>query len=646
MANNKPHGKHARVETLTNELFEKDIEEEIEESSSEVVEQQEEEQATASDTTDESGETAEDVHEADETSPAEASDDSSEEGASTQITESDDTSTEHSETDNTIDADETVALDAAGDMAEQATVAIDPIDPSNPFEVPAIGELADGPDLSGLDIPSIELGEDAAPGFVPGFDVPKNKSRKVGKIIGITLGSIVGVLAIAYVAVALVFSNWFLPNTTIGDMDISLKTSDEVAAMIDDVAAGYTLDVVGNGFSYRTDAKGVGLSADSNAIVKTIHEDLSGWMWPVLIMQPSHDEAGRFEITFKQALYQDGVKAAVEQYNETATPPTNATIQYDEASNSFKVKPEEMGTQLDTNAVLAAMAEAIGGLSPKVTLGEEQLLQPKIFSDDPKLKESAELASGMIKAKLTLNLAGQEVGTVSADELAQFVTMNEETYEVTLDQEALNAWVENLAASYNTVESERTYTREDGKVITVSGGVYGWEVDTEALRDAIIEGVKSGSSQTIDIPCSQEAAVYNGPGERDWGSRYIDVDLAEQYVRFFDNGSIIWEAPCISGKPDGVHDTNTGVYVINNKKSPEKLEGYENGVKIYTSYVTYWMPFVGNAIGLHDADWQPSFGGSMYANGYGSHGCVNLPPYAAAELFNIVEIGDVVVSHW
>ena len=221
MANNKPRGKHARVETLTNELFEKDTEEEIEESSSEVVEQQEEEQATSSDTTDESGETAEDVHEADETSPAEASDDSSEEGASTQITESDDTSTEHSETDNTIDADETVALDAAGDMAEQATVAIDPIDPSNPFEVPAIGELADGPNLSGLDVPSIELGEDAAPGFVPGFDVPKNKSRKVGKIIGITLGSIVGVLAIAYVAVALVFSNWFLPNTTIGDMDIS-----------------------------------------------------------------------------------------------------------------------------------------------------------------------------------------------------------------------------------------------------------------------------------------------------------------------------------------------------------------------------------------------------------------------------------------
>ncbi|MBO4352103.1 MAG: peptidoglycan binding domain-containing protein [Eggerthellaceae bacterium] len=502
-------------------------------------------------------------------------------------------------------------------------------------------------DLTGLEVSNISPDGEVPTGFVPEFDVPKNKSRKIGKIIGITLGSIVGMLAIVYVAGALVFSNWFLPNTTIGDMDISLKTSDEVADMIDDVAANYTLDVVGDGFSYRADADDLGLEVNSASIVRTMHEDLNSWMWPYLILQPNHDEAGRFEVTFKQALYQDGVKAAVETFNETATPPTNATITYDESSESFKVKPEEIGTQLDTNAVLGAMARAIGSLNPKVALGPDELLQPKIFSTDEKLVQSAELATGMIKAKLTLNLAGQEVGTVSADELAQFVVMNEENYEVTLDDAALDEWVTALADGYNTVGSERTYTREDGKVITVSGGVYGWEVDTEALRDAIIEGVKSGSSTTIDIPCSQEAAVYNGPGERDWGGRYIDVDLAEQYVRFYDwDGSVIWEAPCISGKPDGVHDTNTGVYVINAKRSPEKLEGYENGVKIYTSYVTYWMPFVGNAIGLHDADWQPSFGGSMYANGYGSHGCVNLPPYSAAELYGIVDVGDVVVSHW
>ena len=42
----------------------------------------------------------------------------------------------------------------------------------------------------------------------------------------------------------------------------------------------------------------------------------------------------------------------------------------------------------------------------------------------------------------------------------------------------------------------------------------------------------------------------------------------------------------------------------------------------YESTVQYWMPFVGNVIGMHDADWQPYFGGTRYQDGGGSHGCV------------------------
>ena len=63
------------------------------------------------------------------------------------------------------------------------------------------------------------------------------------------------------------------------------------------------------------------------------------------------------------------------------------------------------------------------------------------------------------------------------------------------------------------------------------------------------------------------------------------------------------------------------------------------------SHVTYWMPFVWNAVALHDATWRYSFGGDIYQTS-GSHGCVNLPYEKAEELFNICEVGDVVVVHW
>ena len=165
--------------------------------------------------------------------------------------------------------------------------------------------------------------------------------------------------------------------------------------------------------------------------------------------------------------------------------------------------------------------------------------------------------------------------------------------------------------------------------------------------DLVINGVKEGLVETVEIPNATSGDAYNGVGGRDWGNRYIDIDLAEQHVYFYDDsGALAWESDCISGIPDGTHDTSVGVFWMNAMQSPGKLTGYENGQKIYESTVQYWMPFDGNAIGLHDADWQPDFGGTMYKDGYGSHGCVNLPPAKAKELYSLIHSGDCVVSHW
>lgn len=60
------------------------------------------------------------------------------------------------------------------------------------------------------------------------------------------------------------------------------------------------------------------------------------------------------------------------------------------------------------------------------------------------------------------------------------------------------------------------------------------------------------------------------------------------------------------------------------------------------------MPFIGGAVGLHDADWQSSASFSN-PNAYtyvGSHGCVNLPPDKAGELYNLVKQGICVIVHW
>ena len=55
------------------------------------------------------------------------------------------------------------------------------------------------------------------------------------------------------------------------------------------------------------------------------------------------------------------------------------------------------------------------------------------------------------------------------------------------------------------------------------------------------------------------------------------------------------------------------------------------------------MPFNGN-IGLHDATWRKDFGGDIFLKD-GSHGCVNLPPEKAKEIFTTIEKGIPVIVY-
>ncbi len=522
--------------------------------------------------------------------------------------------------------------------------------PSDAGDSPAVasggyGAQADGFVAAGASGAG-ELSVDSS-GAVMVDGVVLHKKRRAGKVVGITFGVIIGLLLIAYIVGAVVFMGRFFPRTSIVGNDISLKTNDEVIALLDKSVADYTLSVAGTGFSYNTTGSDIGLEVDSKGVVDAMHADMPAWAWPYILFQDQHDESSMLTVTYKTSKYETDVTNAVNAFNETGVDPVDATIAYDDATKKFKVVDEVPGTKYDSKAVLAAMGDAISTLNPTVKLTSEELIQPKVFSTDERLVSSAELATGMVSAHVTLTLNGQPAMEIDGNNLSAFVHLDE-NMNVSFDEAALDQWITDLANGLNTVGSERTYTRPDGKVITISGGDYGWSSDAPALKDQLLNAVKTGQTTSFDVPCEQTAQVFTAIGQPDWGNRYIDVDLSEQYVRFYgDDGSIIWESACISGTPDGQHNTWPGVWYITNKESPSKLVGYlPSGQKEYETTVQYWMAFEGNGIGLHDATWQPGFGGDMYMYGYGSHGCVNLSYSAAEELYYLCEVGDVVIAHY
>ena len=84
--------------------------------------------------------------------------------------------------------------------------------------------------------------------------------------------------------------------------------------------------------------------------------------------------------------------------------------------------------------------------------------------------------------------------------------------------------------------------------------------------------------------------------------------------------------------------TPAGSYPLTYKQRDAVLKG-EN----YRTPVDYWMPFNGG-IGMHDAKWRSSFGGTIYKTG-GSHGCINLPHSVAKKIYENISAGMPVLCY-
>ena len=457
----------------------------------------------------------------------------------------------------------------------------------------------------------------------------------------------VGVVAAIYVAVAAFFMFHFYPNTTLGGADVSLASISAEESRIADEVDGYSIAISGDGLDLDVSGSDIDLAFDGDGFRSDIGDQQNPWAWPAQILGSHTVDLSKnlgYDEDKLSSLLEDPVAAC----NETATPTTDATIAYDEESGAFKVVDEVYGTEIDLGNTVACVGSAIMELDDAVDLGEESLAQPTVSNDDEHLSAAVEEANSYLALKIPLNLNGTTAYTIDGTVIKDFVTLDDDL-NVTIDQDALNAWVnDTLSPALNTVGGTRTYTRPDGKEVTVTGGDYGWSVDVSASATEIANAITSKDETAIELAVSQSAQAYNGAGQADWGDTYVDVDLTEQHARYYQDGELVWESDIVSGNTSEGRGTPEGVYDLNGKALNQTLLGDDedgDNEPDYKTPVTYWMPFVGNSVGLHDAWWRSSFGGDIYTYN-GSHGCVNLPSSKAKELYDLIEVGTVVVVHW
>ncbi len=507
---------------------------------------------------------------------------------------------------------------------------------ATPEEERLLSQLAEEPILSKQSV--------AVQTPVPG------KKKKGCSIVAVLLLTLLVLLIGAYIAGVVGFMHYFMPNTTLNGENVSLKSVEEVATENSDSIDSFSLSVTGDGLDLALGASDINAKYNGTAYAHEAISQQNAWLWPAEVLG-AHTLTAQTTLSYDAARLDDVVGSAVDAFNKDAKQPKDAEVTFNEKTKRYEVKPEEMGTVIDRGAVLELTRAAIDNGEQMVELTDDQLVKPEVYADDKAVTEPVEKVNACLGATQDLTKGDEVLYTVSEEEINKWLTVSDDLT-VTFDEEACTKWCRGeLSEKLDTIGSTRTFKTPDGRELTVSGGTYGWSINGADVATKIAENVTAGKQGSIELEWLAQGNKWN-PGGNEWGDTYVEIDLGAQHVKYFKDGNVVWETDCVSGGPnidDKDRRTPNGVYYVNDNMRSGNIElkgeiDPKTNKPRYISYVKYWMPFIGDSVALHDADWRSSFGGDIYLTN-GSHGCVNLPPDKAAELYGMVGIGTVVVVH-
>lgn len=472
----------------------------------------------------------------------------------------------------------------------------------------------------------------------------KNRGAGMNKDLAVKIAAVCGGVVVLVGAVggglywheSLKYQTCFLPGTIVDGMDVTGKTASEVEDAITEQLKGYTLTINGREeLSESITGESVGLYAEFDDTLEKAVAAQKPMNWGKYRFGKAVNEVNTDALLhYSSEMLDEAVAGLSCMDRENMREPQDARISdYDSATGSYTIIKEDEGTELLEDKVKEAVASAIMSLSESVNLEEQGCyLSPAVTSGDEALKTACESMNRYVGTKITYKF-GDRSETLSGNEIHNWLTVNGTSVGVSEAKAA--EYVKNLASAYNTAYKPKTLKTSYGKNVTITTGSYGWKIDQTKETAALVSLIKNGEQTSREPEYSQKAASRSG---NDYGNTYVEINLTAQHLYFYVDGKLLVQSDFVSGNAAKGWSTPAGAYALTYKQRNATLKGQG-----YATPVSYWMPFNGG-IGLHDANWRKTFGGTIYKN-KGSHGCINLPPAVAKTIYENISAGDPVLCY-
>lgn len=448
---------------------------------------------------------------------------------------------------------------------------------------------------------------------------------------------VVAVLILAYIAGCAYFKGRFYPNTTVNGINVSYKTPAELDKLAEEKLNGYELHIRGReGVKDVVQGDDVDLEYVADGSSSKIKEEQGYLTWPISYLTSDKID-GKLNLKLDDKKLKNVVLALNIFDKKNIKEPVKQHQAFSEKEDKFVLDPGTLGSIPVEKNVINFVSSELKKESTDVSYSPDSYTKSEYDPVDKHMEAAIENINKHIDQKISYDFEYEKYN-VTKEDLGNMYSINkDDKYKVELNKDNVRNFVRKLSRKYSTYGDTREfYSASKEGMLKVSGGFYGWLIDREKETDALYDIVKSGKNVSDRKPIYYQTAMSRQ--KNDLGNEYIEIDLSKQYMWYVKDKEVLVSTPIVSGMPGAGDATPSGIYPINYKTRNATLRGPG-----YASPVSYWIPFNGN-IGIHDASWQPFFGGNRYLYA-GSHGCINTPYSKVAQIYNLAKEGLPVIVH-
>lgn len=469
----------------------------------------------------------------------------------------------------------------------------------------------------------------------------KSKEKKNAKrnlrpfVVGVVV--IVAALLIVYFYFVHYFTGHFYWKTQLNGFDVGAKTADEAKEILETETEEYLLTIYDrDGKKYHIKGSDIDYVYESTGEEEKLLNKQNAFTWP-------RDAAKKSELTLKLSTHYDEQKlqqavAALDCFKEeNITHPQDAYINTED--HKFELVKEVAGNELLPQQAQEAVKAAVDAGMNEMKFTDKEYKSPAVTSEDKTLSACMAEIKKYTDSSVVYDIEGYDE-KVDGDMIASWLTVGDD-YSVTVDENAIAAYVQTLATKYNTYGRERQFKTTQGDTITIGGGDYGFVVQKEKEAAQLKEDIASGKEIKREPVYEQTALLRDKTN--DIGDTYVEVDYTNQHMWYYKEGNVVFDADFVSGDITKAKDMGSpdGIFKVNSKSINYVMVRPE-----YTTEAKFFVQFASN-VGFHDADdWRHGqYGGNIY-RGNGSHGCINVSLKTAEWLYNNLPEGTPVVAFY